>query len=92
MTAIFTGFEESTLLARYGEFLKERRYSTGTIANWVPLARRILHTYPDGIPLDRDLCAQAVITDRMTVKTQKGTRTGAYRFCEYLETVERGEA
>lgn len=92
MTVILTNRNESALLSRYEAYLKERQYARGTILNWVPLARRILQTYPEGVPLDRDLFAQAVTSGGMSSKTKRGIRTGAYRFCEYLEKVEVGVA
>lgn len=92
MTVILTIQNDAPLLSRYEAYLKEKRYARGTILNWVPLARRILLAYPDGVPLDRDLFARAVTAGGMSSKTKRGIRTGAYRFCEYLERVEAGVA
>lgn len=91
MIVVLRGLDEGAVLARYEAYLKDRRYTRGTVQTWVSFARRIIRAYPEGVPLDPDQFIEAISPDYLTTKTKHTVRTGAYRFLEYL-TRQEGSA
>jgi len=75
------------ILEEYLAWLEARRYTRGTIRNWIRMARRVLRTFPNGVPADQYAVATAVIPGTLLSSTQ---RTAVYRFCEFLALQREG--